>query len=81
MSCSRQTLFRADRQTFSFAVDCRTGEWHTPWIQSLIIALPKKGDLQLCQNYRTSNLISHLSKVMQKFILNRLKSQGKEIIA
>ena len=26
----------------------RTGEWPTPWTQSLIITLPKKGNLQLC---------------------------------
>ena len=37
----------------------RTGEWPTPWTQSLIITLPKKGNLQLCQNYRTISLISH----------------------
>ena len=30
----------------------RTGEWPTPWSQSLIITLPKKGNLQLCQNYQ-----------------------------
>jgi len=29
----------------------QTGEWPTPWTQSLIITLPKKGNLQLCQNY------------------------------
>ena len=28
----------------------RTGEWLTPWTQSLIITLPKMGNLQLCQN-------------------------------
>ena len=28
----------------------KTGEWPTPWTQSLIISLPKKGNLQLCQN-------------------------------
>ena len=36
----------------------RTGEWPTPWIQSLIITLPKKGNLQLCQNHRAISLIS-----------------------
>ena len=56
-------------------------EWPTPWTQSLIITLPKKGNLQLCQNYRTISLISHSSKVMLKVILNRLKSQAEEIIA
>ena len=59
----------------------RTGKWPTPWIQSLIITLPKKGNLQLCQSYRTISLISHSSKVMLKVILNRLKPQAEEIIA
>ena len=36
----------------------QTGEWPTPWTQSLIITLPKKGNLQLYQNYRTISLIS-----------------------
>ena len=26
----------------------QTGEWQTPWTQSLIITLPKKDNLQLC---------------------------------
>ena len=38
----------------------QTGEWPTSWTQSLIITLPKKGNLQLFQNYRTISLISHL---------------------
>ena len=59
----------------------RTGEWPTPWTQSLFITLPKKGNLQLCQNYRTISLISHSSKVMLKVILNRLKPHAEEIIA
>ena len=50
----------------------RTGEWPTPWTQSLIITLPKKGNLQLCQNYRTISLFSHSSKVMLKVIINGL---------
>ena len=51
----------------------QTGEWPTPWPQSLVITLPEKGSLQHCQNYRTISLISHPSKVMLKIILNRLK--------
>ena len=50
----------------------KTGEWPTTWTQSQVITLPKKGNLQLCQNYRTISLISHPSKVMLKIILNRL---------
>ena len=59
----------------------RTGEWPTPWTQTLIITLPKKGNLLLCQNNRTISLISHSSKVMLKVILKRLKPQAEEIIA
>ena len=59
----------------------QTGEWPTPWTQSLVITLPKKGNLQQCQNYRTISLISHPSEVMLKIILNRLKPQTEKIIA
>ena len=55
----------------------RTGELP----HSLIITFPKKGNLQLCQNYRTISLISHPSKVLLKVILNRLKPQTEEILA
>ena len=41
----------------------QTGEWPTPWTQSLFITLPKKGNLQQRHNYRTISLISHPSKV------------------
>jgi hypothetical protein len=58
----------------------QTGEWPTPWTQSLIITLPKKGNLQQCQNYRTISLISHPSKVMLKVLLNRLQPQAEKII-
>ena len=46
----------------------QTGKWPTPWTQSLDITLPKKGNLQQYQNYRTISLISHPSKVMLKVI-------------
>ena len=59
----------------------KTGEWQTTWTQSLVITLPKKGNLQLCQNHRTISLISHPSKVMLKIILNRLQPKAEEIIA
>ena len=44
---------------------CNRREWSAPWIQSLIITLPKKGNLQLCQHYRTVSLICHLSFVQK----------------
>ena len=59
----------------------KTGEWPTTWTQSLVTTLPKKSNLQLCQNYRTISLINHPSKIMLKIILNRLQTQAEEIIA
>ena len=59
----------------------QTRKWPTPWTQSLAITLPKKGNLQRCQNYRTVSLIGHPSKVMLKITLNRLKPQAEKIIA
>ena len=59
----------------------QTGQSSNPWAQSLVITLPKKGNLQQCQNYRTTSLISHPSKIMLKVILNRLKPQAEKIIA
>ena len=56
----------------------QTGEWPTPWTQSLVITLPKKGNLQQCQNYRT---ISHPSTVALKITLNRLEPREDKIIA
>ena len=58
----------------------QTGELPTPWTQSLVITLPKKGNLQQCQNYRAISLISHPSKVIMKIILNILKKQLEKII-
>ena len=58
----------------------QTGKWLTPLAQYLIITLPKKGNLQLCQNYHTISLISHPSKVMLGILLSRLKPQAEEII-
>ena len=34
----------------------RTGEWPTTWTQSLIITLPKKVNLQLCQPHQSYEL-------------------------
>jgi hypothetical protein len=43
------------------------------WCKSVIITLPKKGDLRLCENHRTISLISHSSKVLLEIIRKRLK--------
>ena len=55
----------------------QTGELPTAWTQSLIITIPKKGNLQHCQNYRSISLISHASNVMLKILLNSLKPHAQ----
>ena len=59
----------------------QTGEWPILWTQSLIITIPKKGNLQQCKNYHTISLICHPSKVLLKVLLNRLKPQAESIIS
>ena len=77
-------LVQAGRETITVVLTeiCnkiwRTDEWPTPWTQSLIITLPKHDNVQLCQNYRTTSLISHSSKAMLKVTLNRFKSQAED---
>ena len=59
----------------------QTREWPISWTQSLIITLPKKGNLQQSKNYRTISLRCHLPKVLLKVLFNRLKPQAESIIA
>ena len=59
----------------------QTGKGPTTKTQSLVNTLPKKGNLQQCQNYRPICFINHASKVVLKILLNRLKSQAEKIIA
>ena len=41
--------------------------------RSVFIPIPKKGNAKECSNYRTIALISHISKVMLKFLQDRLQ--------
>ena len=80
-------LVQADREDVITALTTicnkiwQTGEWPTSWTQSVDITLPKRGNVQQCQNYRTISLISQPSKVVLKITLNRLKPQAENIIA
>ena len=58
-----------------------TKQWPDQWTRSLIVPLPKKGNLRQCGNYRTISLISHTSKIMLRVILNRLKKEAEEYLA
>ena len=58
-----------------------TKTWPEEWTKSLIIMIPKKGNLRYCKNYRTISLISHPSKIMLRIILNRLKGKAEELLS
>jgi len=47
-------------------------EWPEQWTKSILVTIPKKGDLTDCANYRTIALITHLSKILLLVILKRL---------
>ena len=47
-------------------------EWSEQWTKSILVTIPKKGDLTDCANYRTIALITHLSKILLLVILKRL---------
>ena len=52
----------------------KTEKIPTDWTKSILILLPKKGDLKECSNYRTISLICHASKILLRIIQDRLKS-------
>ena len=45
------------------------------WITSVIVPLPKKGDLSLMTNYRGISLLSIAAKVYNKIVLNRIRDE------
>ena len=49
-----------------------TGEFPKLWTQSLIIIIPKKGDITRFENNRTISLIYHASKIILEIIRTRL---------
>ena len=51
----------------------KTQQWPQDWKRSVFIPIPKKGNAKECSNYRTTALISHISKVMLKILQARLQ--------
>ncbi|CAM4973194.1 unnamed protein product [Rotaria socialis] len=52
--------------------------WHQgvipkEWGKSILVPIPKKGDISECSNYRTISLIKHMSKILLAILLNRIK--------
>ena len=51
----------------------KTQQWPQYWKRSVLIPIPKKGNVKECSNYHTIALISHTSKVMLKMFQARLQ--------
>ena len=49
----------------------KTQQWPQDWKRSVFIPIPKKDSDKECSNYCTIALISHVSKVMLKILLDR----------
>ena len=43
------------------------------WRKGLIVKLPKKGNLNECKNWRGITLLSVVSEVMGKIVINRIR--------
>ena len=48
-------------------------QWPQDWERSAVTAISKKGNAKECSNYRTSEVISHASKVMLKILQARIQ--------
>jgi len=53
------------------------GNWPQEWIFFTFILLPKKGDLKQCENYTTIALVSHVSMIILRIILERINSEDQ----
>ena len=51
----------------------KTQQWPQDWKRSVLIPIPKKGNVKECSNYHSIALISHASKVMLKILQARLQ--------
>ena len=58
-----------------------TGKWPKDWCKAVYILIPKEGDLQRCDNYRTIFLISHINKILLIIIAERIKQKLETEIA
>ena len=51
----------------------KTQQWPQDWNRSILIPIPRKGNIKECSNYCKIALISHASKVILKILQARLQ--------
>jgi len=69
-----------DRMHRICVVILETGEWPEELMFSAFNPLSKKCDLKQCANNRTLALVSHASKILLRFILERIRAKTKKIM-
>jgi len=57
-----------------------TGIWPQQWIHSIVVPIPKKGDLKQCRNYCTICLMSHPTKALLRGRLKRLHPKIESLL-
>jgi len=53
--------------------------WPDDWCKSIVVTIPKKGDLTECSNYRTIALIPHACKVVLNIVLHSERSDNRKL--
>ena len=50
------------------------------WVDSILVPVPKKGDLSLCDNWRGIALLDVVGKVVARVIQSRLQSLAETVL-
>ena len=64
-----------------FCLIWNMGKWSKARCKAVYVSIPKKRDLQRCENYRTISLISHISKILLIIMAERIKQKLETEIA
>ena len=51
------------------------------WTKSIVLTMPKKGDITKCENCRTISQINHSGKVLLEIVRSRMKPYVEAILA
>ncbi|KAL5503677.1 hypothetical protein EMCRGX_G010665 [Ephydatia muelleri] len=80
-----ELLIYGGEQALTFLHTICTEVWSSElipkeWVDSIIVPLPKKGNLQLCDNWRGISLLSVEGKVFARVLANRITPVAESIL-
>eukprot|EP00731_Ephydatia_muelleri_P001353 Em0001g1353a len=80
-----ELLIYGGEQALTFLHTICTEVWSSElipkeWVDSIIVPLPKKGNLQLCDNWRGISLLSVAGKVFARVLANRITPVAESIL-